>query len=172
MRTLSIIILALVCFIGSCNHLKKPHQSNAANSNADASASPGLPSGRGTPDEAKAMLAKAIEHYNEAGRTQALADFNKMKSPFGDRDLYVFCLGLNHKVSANGGFDEYVGMSADVFKDADGKSLGKAILDQAETSGEGSIEYMWTNPVSHLTEHKVAFFKKVGEDVCGVGAYQ
>ena len=171
MRTLSVAILASVCFIVSCNHLKALHQSKASNPNSEASSSPGLRSGRGTRDEAKAMLAKAVEHYNEAGRSQALADFNKMKSPFGDRDLYVFCLGLNHKVSANGGFAEYVGMSADVIKDANGKSIGQAILDQAETSGEGSIEYMWTNPVSHLTEHKIAFFKKVGEDVCGVGAY-
>src|SRR4051794_37141641 len=102
MRTLNVIILASVCFIVSCNQ-RPIHQSEAANSNATTSASPGLPSGRGTPEEAKAMLAKAVEHYNEAGRDQALADFNKMKSPFGDRDLYVFCLGLNHKVSANGG---------------------------------------------------------------------
>ena len=31
---------------------------------------------RGTLEEAKAMLAKAVAHYKEAGRTQALADFN------------------------------------------------------------------------------------------------
>src|SRR5574337_704103 len=30
---------------------------------------------RGTPDEAKAMLQKAVEHYNAVGREQALADF-------------------------------------------------------------------------------------------------
>jgi signal transduction histidine kinase len=94
-----------------------------------------------------------------------------MKSPFGDRDLYVFCLGSDHKITANGGFSQYVGMSVDVLKDASGKSLGKQIIEMAAQSSEGSIEYMWTNPVSHLTEHKIAFFKKVGEDVCGVGAY-
>jgi cytochrome c len=131
-----------------------------------------LPNGRGTPDEAKAMLAQAVEHYNQVGRVQALSDFTKMKSPFGDRDLYVFCLGSDHKISANGGFSQYVGMNVDVMKDADGKSLGKTIWDQAQASGEGSIEYRWTNPVSQHTENKIAFFKKVGTDVCGVGAYR
>ena len=172
MRSVAIIVLSLVCLVEGCSHLKSLHEARGSNSNAAVAASPeALPSGRGTREEAKAMLDKAVEHYGQVGRTQALADFNKMKSPFGDRDLYVFCLGSDHKVTANGGFSQYVGMSVDVLKDATGKSLGKQIIDMAAQSSEGSIEYMWTNPVSHLTEHKIAFFKKVGEDVCGVGAY-
>ena len=173
MRIFAVAVLFTVCFSASCSHLKALHQSKSGNSNAGPAATPdALPSGRGTPEEAKAMLAQAVDHYNQVGRTQALADFNRMKSPFGDRDLYVFCLGPDHKVSANGGFAQYVGMSVDVLKDAGGKSLGKAIFDQAQASGEGSIDYAWINPVSHQTENKVAFFKKVGQDVCGVGAYR
>jgi cytochrome c len=173
MRILAVVILCLVSLSTSCSHLKALHEPKRASSNAQSGPTPdALPSGRGTPEEAKAMLAQAVDHYNQVGRTQALADFNRMKSPFGDRDLYVFCLGSDHKVSANGGFSQYVGMSVDVLKDADGKSLGKAIFDQAQASGEGSIDYAWINPVSHQTENKVAFFKKVGQDVCGVGAYR
>jgi len=149
------------------------HEPHSSNSNAAVAAAPeALPSGRGTSEEAKAMLDKAAEHYAQVGRTQALADFNKMKSPFGDRDLYVFCLGPNHKISANGGFAQYVGQSSDVWKDANGNSLGKSIWDKAQETSEGSIDYMWINPVSHQMEPKTAFFKKVGEDVCGVGAYR
>ena len=168
------LLLAILCFfLFGCNHLKELHGTRSANSNTEnTNSSPSLPSGRGTPDEAKAMLAQAVEHYNQVGRVQALADFTKMKSPFGDRDLYVFCIGPDHKISANGGFAQYVGMTADMLKDADGKSLGKAIWDQAQASGEGSIEYKWINPVSKLTENKIAFFKKAGTDVCGVGAYR
>ena len=173
MRSVAIILLGFVCTLTGCSNLKSLHQPQGSNSKAEVTASPeSLPSGRGSREEAKAMLDKAVEHYGQVGRTQALADFNKMKSPFGDRDLYVFCLSLDDKVTANGGFSQYVGMSGDVLKDAAGKSLGKQILDLARQSGEGSIEYMWINPVSHQTEHKTAFFKKVGEDVCGVGAYR
>lgn len=38
---------------------------------------------RGTPSDAKAMLAKAAAHYKAVGRKQALADFNGKKAPFG-----------------------------------------------------------------------------------------
>jgi len=126
---------------------------------------------RGTPDEAKAMLKKAVAHYKAVGRKQALADFNAKKTPFGDRDLYVFCIGPDRIEVANGGFPSYVGMSADAIKDAKGNAVGKAILDTASSKGEGSVEYLWLNPISHKTEPKVSFVEKVGDDVCGVGAY-
>lgn len=125
---------------------------------------------RGTPAEAKAMLAKAVAHYKAVGREQALADFNAKKAPFGDRDLYVFCLGPDHIEVANGGYPSYVGKSADALKDADGNPVGKAIWDAAGKA-EGSVRYRWYNPVSSKIEPKIAFTQKVGDDVCGVGAY-
>ena len=126
---------------------------------------------RGTPEEAKTMLKKAVAHYKAVGRKQALADFNAKKAPFGDRDLYVFCIGPDRIEVANGGFPSYVGMSADQIKDAKGNPVGKSILDTAHSNGEGSVEYLWLNPVSHKTESKISFVEKVGDDVCGVGAY-
>jgi cytochrome c len=127
---------------------------------------------RGTPDEAKAMLQKAVEHYNSVGRKQALADFNAKKAPFGDRDLYVACIGPDHVIVANGGFPTLVGAPLDMLKDADGKPVGKAMWDAASGGGVGSVRYQWTNPVSGKTEPKVSFVQKVGEDVCAVGAYE
>jgi cytochrome c len=125
---------------------------------------------RGTPAEAQAMLQKAVDHYKEVGRQQALADFTARKAPFADRDLYVFCIGHDRKISAHGAVAKYVGTSADGLKDADGKPLGKAILDAA-AKGEGSVQYQWMNPVSHKVEPKISFVRKAGTDVCGVGAY-
>lgn len=124
---------------------------------------------RGTPAEAKAMMEKAVAHYKEVGRTQALADFNAKKAPFADRDLYVFCLGPDNVQVANGGFPSVVGKSADAQKDVNGRPLGKAIRDAA--SKGGSVRYKWYNPVTTLYEPKIAFAQKVGDDVCGVGAY-
>ena len=126
---------------------------------------------RGTPAEAKAMLAKAVAHYKAVGRTQALADFTGKKPPFGDRDLYVFCMGPDRRMSANGGYPSFVGMSADVLKDADGRLLGKALWEAGSHEGGGAVEYPHINPVSHKPEPKVSFVQKIGQDVCGVGAY-
>jgi len=174
MKALIVSICLMSIVLVGCNHLKSLHQTKASSEpTPEANASPAVqPSGRGTPAEAKAMMLKAVEHYNAVGRTKALADFTAMKSPFGDRDLYVVCIGSNHKITANGGFAQYVGVSSDVWKDADGKSLGQAIWNAAWEPGEGTVQYKWINPVSHVTEKKIGFFKKVGEDVCGVGAYQ
>jgi cytochrome c len=127
---------------------------------------------RGTPAEAKAMLQKAVSHYKSVGRKQALADFTSKKAPFGDRDLYVVCIGPDDRLTANGAFPTYVGQSVDVFKDADGKPVGRAFVDAASKIGEGIVKYPMLNPATGKIEAKVAFVQKVGGDVCGVGAYQ
>jgi signal transduction histidine kinase len=126
---------------------------------------------RGTPSEAKAMLAKAVEHYKAVGRKQAMADFNSRKPPFSDRDLYVACFDSNRIILANGGFPQYVGASADMIKDAHGKSVGRQGWEIAQKNGQGSVQYDWINPMTHKTEPKITFFAKAGDDVCGVGAY-
>jgi signal transduction histidine kinase len=126
---------------------------------------------RGTPGEARAMLDKAIEHYRSAGRQQALADFNAGKAPFADRDLYVFCLGKDHKTLANGGFPALVGTSADAVRDADGRPLPDQMWAAASAGGTGSVEYRWFNPVTRRVEPKISFVHLAGDDLCGVGAY-
>jgi cytochrome c len=125
---------------------------------------------RGTPEQAKSLLEKAQKHYNSVGRKAALADFNARKGQFIDRDLYVFCIGPDRKISANGGFPSLVGSAVDQVKDADGKPLGKALMDAAGKNQE-SVHYRWVNPVSRKTEPKTSFVRKVGADVCGVGVY-
>ena len=125
---------------------------------------------RGSPEEARAMLEKAIVHYKQAGRHQALSDFNKKTPPFGDRDLYVACLAADHTLVANGGFPQLVGSSTDQMKDADGKPLG-ASLWGAAAKGEGSVRYRWLNPLTGKTEPKISFVQKAGDDICVVGAY-
>lgn len=165
-------VLISITFLAGCSHLKSIHQTKESDSSSESNGNaPALPSGRGTAAEAKAMVLKAVDHYVAVGRTKALEDFTAMRSPFGDRDLYVICIGSNNKITANGGFAQFVGQPAEVLKDADGRSLGRAMWDAASGSGEGTVEYKWINPVSNLTERKIGFFKKVGEDVCGVSYF-
>src|SRR5262249_19580222 len=103
---------------------------------------------RGTPAEAKAMLAKAVAYYKANGRAKALAEFNRNRPPFSDRDLYVFCIGPDKKLVADGGYREYINQSADLLKDADGKPIGGAVWDIANKKGEGELHYNWLNPVT------------------------
>ena len=45
------------------------------------------------------------------------------------------------------------------------------LLLSLSSNGEGSVQYRWYNPISDKIEPKVFFVQKVGDDVCGVGAY-
>jgi cytochrome c len=126
---------------------------------------------RGTPAEATAMLAKAAAHWKEVGAKSAYADFTGRKPPFFDRDLYVVCIGANHTVVANGGFPALVGQSSDLLVDADGKRLGDAISAAVKAKGTAQVSYRWRNPMTGKVEPKIGFFQKLGDDVCGVGAY-
>jgi hypothetical protein len=126
---------------------------------------------RGTPAEARAMLQKAVAHYGAVGRKQALADFTAKKAPFSDRDLYVVCLGPGGIITAHGLSATYVGLSADILKDANNKPLGTTIWTNGSSKGSGSIEYSMLNPTTKKVESKTSFFQKVGDDVCVVGAY-
>ena len=117
----------------------------------------------GTPEEAQAMLQKAIAHYNLVGREQALADFNNRVAPFFDRDLYVACINTHLVISANGGFPNVVATP--------GGPLNRSAWDAASTASIGSVNYSYLNPVTKQTEPKTFYYEKVGSDVCGVGAY-
>ena len=126
---------------------------------------------RGTPAEADALLTKAVAHYEQAGRAQALADFTAKKAPFADRDLYVFCYGPDGKTSAHGADPKLVGVPYDTLKDVDGKAFGTELWKVGSRPGGGTVEYKWKNPVSGAIETKTSVVRKVGDDVCGVGAY-
>ena len=43
--------------------------------------------------------------------------------------------------------------------------------DVASSKGEGAVTYPMLNPTTNKTELKTTFVQKVGDDVCGVGAY-
>jgi cytochrome c len=160
-----IVVLALVqfaCSIGAQAPSSSPQPIPSVG--AQATQPPTAASAdRGTPDEAKAMLQKAVEHYKSAGRTQALADFNNRVVPFFDRDLYVACIDSTLHQSANGGFPNLVGSAVE--------PISRSAWDSATGNHISSIDYQWVNPATGKTEPKTFYYEKVGSDVCGVGAY-
>ncbi len=125
-----------------------------------------------TPAEAQAMLHAAVQDYQSAGRQQALSDFNEKKPPFSNRDLYVVCLGSDHKMTANGEYPMLVGLSADAIKDTNGQPLGQAVWEIVSVHPEGSMPFHWDNPVTGQPESKILFYQKLSQDVCGVAANQ
>ena len=125
---------------------------------------------RGTPADARALLDRAVALVEKEGVRVALAAFNDAQGPFVDRDLYVFCMGPEFKITAH--VDPGLrGVDVATLKDPDGKEIGREMIMIAKRGG-GSLEYRWVNPVSKAVETKISFLKPAGTQCCGVGAYK
>jgi len=125
---------------------------------------------KATPAEAQALLDKAVSAIETQGELKALAAFNDPKGGFRDRELYVFCLGPDGKITASVD-PKMIGTDETAVKGPDGREIGKEIA-TVGSQGGGSLEYQWKNPVSGKVETKVSYIKRAGAQTCGVGAYK
>ena len=123
----------------------------------------------GSADEAKAMLNRAIVEV-KADKLAAIEKFNRNETPFRDRDLFVFCF--------NDGDGKFTAHEAMVswkvlnLRDANGASFGTQMYD---TAREAQIdEVVFISPMPGSTEFgvKSAFVSRIGDQVCGVSAFQ
>lgn len=121
---------------------------------------------------ASELLDKAVSSLQKNGPEKSFAAFNDPKGPFVDGAYYVFVVGLDGFMHANGGSQAgLVGTNAIDLRDAAGKPLIRDLLAQAKTSTSGTIEYRWLNRVSNRLESKTSQFQKVGNYVVSVGYY-
>jgi dienelactone hydrolase len=131
----------------------------------------------GTPEEAKAMLMKAVAAV-KADKAKALDMFNKGEGGFLDRDLYVFCanLGDGTYVAMGNPDNKYLlGVDLRTVRDWDGKANGAEIY-AAMQKPEGQIaevSYRTQRPGNKAAVAKVAFVTRAGDDLgCAVGYYK
>lgn len=169
-KHLAWIVLLLIAAQLACN-AGAPSQSTQAISPTEATPAAATSTGENaTPAEAQAMLQAAVQHYQTVGREQALKDFTAKKAPFANRDLYVVCLGADHKMTANGGYPMLVGLSADAINGPGGKPLGQEVWDAAGTIPQGTVPVKFDNPFTGQSESKLLYYQKLDQDVCGVAA--
>ena len=122
----------------------------------------------GSPEEAKAMLEKAVAAM-QADEASALAAFNAGADGFKDRDLYVFCGGADGNFTAH---PTLVGKSLKDLKDKADKALGEEIYATAKAGEITEVDYMWPRPGEQDPTAKVTYVTKVGDQVCAVGYYK
>jgi signal transduction histidine kinase len=127
---------------------------------------------KGTAKEAKGMLDKAVSYYKANGKDKAFAAFNDSKGQFVKEDLYIYVLDPKGVVVSHGTNAKLIGQPLIDLKDSDGKKFIKAILDEANAKGKGTMDYKWTNPTSKKVEQKSIFFEKVGDLVFACGYYK
>jgi len=127
---------------------------------------------RAKPEEAKAMLAKAVAHIKSAGQDKAFADFMAKSGPWVDRDLYVTVYDMNGKTLAHGANPRLVGKDNINLQDANGKFHIKERLEIVKAKGKGQQEFAFLNPVSKQIEPKVMYFERTGDVIVACGAYK
>jgi signal transduction histidine kinase len=131
-----------------------------------------LAAANGTPDEAKAMVEKAVKLLEAEGKDKAFAQFNDSTGPFVDRDLYVFVLNLEGTTVSHGVNKALIGKSLVNLKDADGKPFIQEMLEMAKAGKAGWVDYKWANPQTKKVELKSSYIKRSGDVLVGVGVYK
>lgn len=140
---------------------------------AAAAALPALASeDRAKPEEAKAMLAKAMGHIKAVGRDKAFADFMTKPGPWVDRDLYITVFDMAGKTLAHGANSRMVGKDNPNLQDANGKFHVKERLEIAKAKGKGQQEFAFLNPMTKQIEPKLMFFERVDDIVVACGSYK
>ena len=125
---------------------------------------------RGTADEAKAMVARAIAAYDAEG-SAALAEMNAPSTAFRDRDLYVFVYGPDRRIAAHGADAAHVGHDVAEYADVDGKRFAVEIMERATADGVW-VDYKWKDPLSGEERPKSTWVVLHDGYVFGCGIYK
>jgi signal transduction histidine kinase len=125
---------------------------------------------RGTPEEAKALVEKAIAFYKANGKQKALAEFSKPKGQFTKGDLYIFAYNPMGTIIAHGGDPKLVGQDFTNVKDVDGKYFAREFIKIGPEGGW--VDYKWMNYVTKKVDAKTAYLRRIDDVIIGCGAYK
>jgi YHS domain-containing protein len=122
----------------------------------------------GTPDEARAMLERAVAALQK-DKSTALDAFNKKDGEYRDRDLYVFCAGPDGIFSAHPrGAGKW---NLKSFIDVTGKPVGEEMYEVAKESEFSEVVYLFARSGEPGPRKKTSLITKVDNQVCGVGYF-
>ncbi|NVD73335.1 histidine kinase [Duganella sp. BJB488] len=138
-----------------------------------AMSSTALAADKGTPDEAVAMVKKAVALIKSDGKEKAFtAISDPANTTFHDRDLYIYVYDLNGVALAHGNNPKMVGKPLIGLKDNEGKPMIKEMVDLAKSKGKGWVDFKWPNPVTKAVEAKSGYIEKVDDMLVGSGIYK
>jgi cytochrome c len=124
-----------------------------------------------TPEQAEAMVKKAIAYYKAKGPEVAFAELSKKEGMFSHADLYVNVYDMQGKCLAHIN-NKTIGKEMIDLRDPDGKYLIRERIERASKEGHGWQEYKFYNPASHKVEPKHMYFEKYENVIFAAGAYK
>lgn len=127
---------------------------------------------RGSTEQAQAMVKRGIAHIKQFGKEKAFADFtNPANKEFHDRDLYLFVYDMQGLNLAHGANPKMQGKVLLDMKAGD-KFIIRDMIEIANKTGSGWVDYQWPNPVSKALEAKSSYVEKYENYFVGCGAYK
>ena len=127
---------------------------------------------RAKASRASELLNAAVAYLNRNGAEKAFAAFNDPKGSFVYGPYYVYVLGADGFLHANGGTQfSLAGHNVLELRDAAGKPMFRDLLQAAAQSPSGAVEYRWLNPEDKHIELKTSLYKQVNGYVVSVGYY-
>jgi hypothetical protein len=127
---------------------------------------------KGTPQEAKAMVEKAIAFYKSQGKEKAFVEIGDPNGQFMKDDIYVTVYDMNGVCLARPVEKAMIGKNMMGLQDAAGKLFIKERLEMVKTKGRGWQDYKFPHPVTKKWELKTAYFDTYDNLVFTSGAYK
>ena len=128
--------------------------------------------GRGTPEEAQAMVKKAIAAIQTEGKEKVFAQIDNPKGPFIEKDLFLFVYDMKGRCLAHGNDSTLVGQDLIDLQDPDGTYFVKEFVKIAQTQGSGWVTYKWPYPSdTRKITQKSSYIEKYDDLIVGCGSY-
>ena len=131
----------------------------------------GVAADMGTPEEAQAMLERAVDAI-KSDKNAALQAITAGDPQFKDRDLYVFCGGEDGTVTAHGADAALIGEDMRWLMDKVDRRLGEKIYAAGVEGEMNTVEYSWPKPGETERSEMASYVTKVEDQVCSVGYYK
>ena len=127
---------------------------------------------KGTPEEAKGMVEKAVAYYKAQGKEKAFAEISDPKGRFMKDDIYVTVYDMSGLCLARPVEKGMIGKSMIGMQDAEGKLFVKERIEAAKAKGKGWQDYKFPHPITGKWAYKTAYFEAHDNLVFAAGAYK
>jgi len=124
------------------------------------------------PEEAKAMVKKAIAAYKANGKEKTFAQINDPNGIFKKGDIYVFVYDLNGVAVARPVTKALIGKNLLDLRDPDGRLYVMERIQLVKAKGNGWQAYKFVNPETNKYEDKIAYVEGYDGYVFGCGSYR
>lgn len=123
-------------------------------------------------EQAKAMVARALEYMDEHGTAALIERVNAAAPEFHYGEHYVFVMDNAATIVAHPINPAWVGVGDDTGRDADGNPFFAQMVAAAAENPDGTwFNYRWPNPVTGEVATKSSWVVMRDDHLIGVGIY-